>query len=350
MEPRIRHAIGHGFRTANRSWGGMGVFAGGVLAIMLVAVLCLAVSDPPPEVFQEPLAAETMAPPEAPDAEEALAGALDEEAAAGEGIEQPSAEPESDERQPTLFDQLETVEPSPRPAAAAAVTVEEQERAAQEWFGRAWPLLLLALLVVMVGNVWLSGGQIGYVANQVTVQRATIREFWSAARRSFLPLLAAATILLAALGALAVVVAALSLLLDGLPEGVQTVLGILLAFGLSAGLLWLVIRISFWFIAIVADEKELLAGLRASMEVTRGRWWRVAGLALLLFLISYGAGLPGDLLVWLGVSIGGGAEPWLGALGGLLKALFGLYVGFAAMGAYVRFYEDAKAATAGGLR
>jgi len=367
MEPRITYAIGQGFRAANRSWAGIGLFAVGLTAVMLLAVLCLAISNPPPEVFEEPApparlspepgraAVETGGPGPSPVETVAPVPASVPDVAPAAGLD---AGDEWDDRgePPTLFDQLDTLEPPPAPEApseaASAVEqqqvaqLEERERIAQEWFGQAWPLLLLALLIVMAGNVWLSGGQIGYVVSQVTAQRKAMSEFWASARRSFLPLLGAATIILAALGALAVVLALLSILLDAMPDGPRTVLGILLAFALTAGMLWLVIRISFWFIAIVADQKELVAGLRTSLRLTRGRWLRVAGLAGLLALISYGAGLPGDVLVWLGGAIGGGIEPWLGALGGVLKAVVGLYVGFAALGAYVRFYEDAKAATA----
>ena len=168
MEPRIGGSIGQGFLAANRSWAGIGLYVAGLTGLTLLVVLGVMLTNPPPEVFEEQAGAirEPLGLPAQP-------AAISPEAAApetdtGEG---PDAE------EVNLFEQLETTEDTQATApetaapeiaapaapvvetpAAAPAQTEEQARAVGTWFGRAWPVLLLCLLIAVAGNAWLSAG------------------------------------------------------------------------------------------------------------------------------------------------------------------------------------------------
>ena len=56
MEPRIGHVIKEGFRTASRSWAGIGLFVAGWGLLLLLVGVGLAVTHPPAELLQGPAA------------------------------------------------------------------------------------------------------------------------------------------------------------------------------------------------------------------------------------------------------------------------------------------------------
>ena len=155
---------------------------------------------------------------------------------------------------------------------------------------------------------------------------------------------------LAGAGALLLAVTGLGFVFQGLanllPDWLLSVLAMLLILLLIAALVWLIVRLSFWFVALVADRSGPLRGLKASFATTRRRWWKVAGLGVAISVLSYAALLPSAALEWLGNRTGGPAGIVLGVLGSLLGAAVGLYVGFAVLSAFIRFYEDTKTPSA----
>ena len=358
MGPRIKRSIVEGFRAANRSWLGIGFFAAGLLAITVAAIGLVMVTNPPPELFED-------RPGIGARLEEPLAFAQEGETPEAAA---PAADTATDTEaeEPTLFDQLETPEAAePAPAStgegaadlldeleeavapAAAPDGEARARVIGQWFGRAWPVLLIALLLAFAGNVWLNGGQIGYLAKQVTAQHAAVSEFWVAGSRAFLPLIGAWTLSLLGMAGAVAVLALVGVALAALPEAARAVLGALIGLGFLAGFVWLIVRLAFWFIVVVVERAGPVAALKASFKVSRGRWWRLVGLGLLMVLVSYAAWVPFGLLEWVGTLIGGGAAVALGLVGNVGGIVVSLYVGFVALAAYLRFYEDAKSAPAG---
>lgn len=341
---------------------GMGFFAAGMAAVTVLAIGLVMATNPPPELFEEPTEPEAALPAiglmESAFAQEEGSPASPEEPVAQPEGAPPAAEQEpapADEGEATLFDELDetTAEPIPplpdavAPAAPVPAADEERARVIGQWFGRAWPMLLIALLLAAAGNVWLNGGQIGYLAKQVTAPPARVSEFWAAGTRAFLPLIGAWALSLAGVAAIVGILALVAALLALLPEAARAVLGTLVTVGLLIGFIWLVVRLAFWFIAIVVDRLGPIAAFKASFRASRGRWWRLVGLGLLMALISYVAWLPFALVEWLGNRIGGGAAVALGLIGNIGGILASLYVGFVALAAYLRFYEDAKSAPAG---
>ena len=347
MEPAVTRSIGQGFAAANRSWAGIACYAAGWLVLAGFAVLSVLMTNPPAEVFKEPQAAESEQVP-APKAEPP--------AAAGTETAGPV----------TVFDQMETTQPpaaapaqaevpqAEPPAATDATETtpapaqdEQRRRVLGQWFSRAWPLLLFSLLLFIAGSSLLNAGQIGYAAKRIIAQQAAAKDFWVEGSRAFLPLLGGSLLALLGLGGFLLAFMLLAALVSRLPRAAGAVLAALLITVVMAALVWLVVRLSFWFVAIVVERLGPLAALKASFRITKGRWWKLAGLGCLMALISYGATLGFALVQWVGDAIGGPAAAVLGFFGQLAAAVVGVYVGFAALAAYIRFYTDAKSGTAG---
>lgn len=341
MGPSIGRALSEGFRAANRSWAGIGFFAGVLLLVTVISLITIASTRPPARQFpvreEESVIAPAPAVPPSPASE----------------ATPPAASGDVD-----LFNQLETTQPPPAPAAAetpspvaqpapplpATETAAERadERARADWLGRAWPVIAAVLLLMLVANVWLSGGQIAYLAARVSHQPAKLSMFWQEGTRAFGRLLGTWGLMMGAGAVLLLALALLGAALSPLPEGVRKVLGVLLVLALLAVGIWLVVRLSFWFIAVVVDRVGPVAGLKASLSATQGRWLKTAGLGLLVALISIGVSLVFGLAEGLGNLIGGGAAVVLGVAGNLAGLVASLYIGFAALAAYIRFYQDVK--------
>ena len=341
MGPSIGRSIGQGFQAANRSWAGLAFVAGCWIVVVIFIVLIGALSRIPAELLRE-RAAPAPTPAVAPSTATAPSATPDAPSSAS----QPSTDLFSDmatttDEAPAAQDvQAEDAQAREREDAA------ERERLGAEWLRRAWPLLVLVVLVIIAGSTWLYGGEIGYLTKQVTAGRAGVSEFWLAGPRVFLALLGSSAISLSAVGAALAVMAligwAFSRLSTTVPAWLPRILGLILGVAVGIGFLWLVVRLVFWGIAIVADRLGPIAGLKASLRAARGRWWRISGLLALLIVIAYGVSIIFALLEGLGSLIGGAGGAVVGILSSLLSAVASLYVGFAMTAALIRFYEDAK--------
>jgi hypothetical protein len=145
--------------------------------------------------------------------------------------------------------------------------------------------------------------------------------------------------LLLIFGLLAFLVSALSSVAPGWLSGL---LGVLVGLAALVAMVYVGIRLSFWFIAVVADRLGWIDGCRASLRVTKGRWLKVAGLGLVLLAISFAIGLPFSFLEWIGNRIGGVGASIFGVIANVAGAIASLYVGFALLAAFIKFYVDAK--------
>ena len=346
MEPAVTRSIGQGFAAANRSWAGIACYAGGWLVVAAFAVLGVMMTNPPSEVFEEPQTAE-VAPAKTPAA--VLPAAAGPQAAGPVTVfDQMETVPQPPAEAPATPEAAPTETPTAAEATAAAPAQDEQRKVViGQWFGHAWPLLAFSLLLFIAGSSLLNAGQIGYAAKRIVAKQATIKDFWAEGSRAFLPLLSGSLLALLGLGGFLLAFMLLAALLSRLPKAAGAVLGVVAIAAMMIVLVWLVVRLSFWFVAIVVERLGPLAALKASFRVTKGRWWKLAGLGCLMALISYGVTLGFAVVQWVGDLIGGPAAAVLGAFGQLAAAVVGVYVSFAALSAYIRFYTDAKSGTAG---
>lgn len=331
MGPSIGRSIREGFRAANRSWACMGVVAGlsvGIILIVLVvALVSFFVTVSPAE-----LARETAAP--APETQQ---------------VAPEATAPATDAAPVDVFNELTTADDVAPPVQNATTgQAEDTERLFREWFQRAWPVALPVALCAVAAFLWLYGGQIGYLAQRVTTQQASLSAFWAAGGRAFGPLVGASLLSLLIFGGGLLAVALLTGLVAAFagptPHWALVAVAVLFYLTLFIGWVWLSIRLVFWFISIVVDRLGPLAGLKASFRATRGRWWRVFGLSALLGLIGIGVWVPFGLLEALEKNVGGAAGPIIVLVSSLLNGAANLYLGFASSAAFIRFYEDTKSA------
>jgi hypothetical protein len=204
-----------------------------------------------------------------------------------------------------------------------------------EWSSRAWPLLFLLLLVVVLVNVWLTGGQIGYMGARVSGRPAPLPLFWQEASQAFVRLLAAWGLLLV----VALPVGALTgFLVSALPEGLGTFLMLVIRLAFVAISAWL----SFWFIAVVVDRLGPIAGLKAGFQVGRQHVAKTIGLGFLIGLIFVGVSLAVNVVTAGTLIVGGGLAGFLLVVTVLAGFLASFFVTFASIASFIRFYQDAK--------
>ena len=365
MEPGVGRSIQQGFAAAAKSWAGIGMFAIGWIVLAAVAIGGVLLSRPPAALTTEPGTRQSSSAggrgsPAAEGGGAALTPSSETSTTPSAGA--PATPTDTTAPASDLFNQLSSAKDVPAAAppvvdpesvplpARAQDDTAKRDRQIGEWFGHAWPLLLVTFLLVAAGNLWLTGGRIGYVAKRVTSGQTSVSEFIASGGRAFLPLLGGTGLSLAAAAVLmlagVLLAVALSALGGSAPAWLGIILGIIgvvLLIAIFVSLIWLMVRLSFWFVAIVADRLGPMAALRRSFRVTRGRWWQILGLALVASAISFSVWLPLGLLEWLGGLMGGTGAAIVGVVVNLAGLIAGLFLGFAMLGAYVRFYEDAKA-------
>jgi hypothetical protein len=227
-------------------------------------------------------------------------------------------------------------------ARAEREAAERWMRTATEWLGRAWPVVLFAVVLFLAANTWLAGGQIGYLAKVVQDGVARLADFWQAGTRAFPALLGAWLLTVGAGLAAMLLIVLLSLIANAVPAALGAVLGALIALGVAAALVWLAVRLVFWYPAIVIAGIGPVAGLKASFTASRGRWWKLCGLIALLGLIFVGISLLLGIVEGLAAAAGDG----VGVTVRLVGAVVNFYLGFVSMAAVLRFYADVTAAAA----
>ena len=352
MEPAVTRSIGQGFSAANKSWTGITCYAVGWIALALLVILSLVMTNPPAEIFQEPQAAEnkpanvpeTVPPVSAKASTTEPVTVFDQMETTPQPPETPEASQAGSPSDTTATDAASTPAASAPDASAEAPSAQNEQRRVVigQWFSHAWPLLLFSLLLFIAASSLLNAGQIGYLAKRVIAQPASAKDFWTEGSRAFLPLLGGSVLAMLGLGGFALAFVLLAALLSALPQAAGVVLGLVLMTAILAALMWLAVRLSFWFVVIVIEHQGPLAALKVSFRVTKGRWWKLAALSCLMALISYGATLIFALVQWVGGAIGGPVAAVLGVLSQVAAAVAGVYVNFAALGAYIRFYTDTK--------
>ncbi|MBI4598244.1 MAG: hypothetical protein HY737_07605 [Candidatus Omnitrophica bacterium] len=292
MAARIGTSVVTGFRSANRSWLGIGLYAAGWLVIGVISLASLLVTSPPQALFED---ADTPAPAVTAQADAQMVEARN----------------------------------------------TERERIINAWFFRAWPVLLGLAIVYVLATTWLTGGQLGYAAQLVRTPHAHLRDFRAAGSRHFGPLLGALGLGLAVSVIAFAAVIALVMVSAAAGRGVLVALSVAALLVASVALVWLGVRLVFWWIAIVGDGLGPIAALKASFRATRKRWWRTMGLVALLGVINAGASIVCRAIVIFGGVLGGVGGVLLILAGVLPLIIWSLYFTFVFTAASIRFYDDA---------
>ncbi|WP_175407262.1 hypothetical protein [Streptomyces sp. TRM64462] len=157
------------------------------------------------------------------------------------------------------------------------------------------PLTLLGLVATFVTTALLTC----VVSRSVLGRPVTFPEVWRDARPRFVPLLGL-TLLLPLIAVAVMVVGILpGLLIGSTAGGVLAFLG-----GLAAAIVavWLIVRFSLAYSALMLERQGVMASLRRSARLVRGAWWRIFGIllltALLTLLIALVVGVPFTLIAY----------------------------------------------------
>jgi hypothetical protein len=221
---------------------------------------------------------------------------------------------------------------------------QQRERAVgllQEWAGRAWPYLLLMVWIGLMGWVWLTAGQLGYLNAQLQ-GRASLGAFAGASRQAFIPVIqTVGVMLLFGLGAVAGwgLLFVLAGVLGRAMGGLGAFLGVVGVIGGALVFVWVGVKIAYWMIAVVVDRAGPLRGLKRSVDSVRGRWWRTFWFLAVWGLIGLGVGLCLQLAMWLLRGLG---PPVGGLVRSGLETFANVFVSFAINASLIAWYRQIR--------
>lgn len=151
-------------------------------------------------------------------------------------------------------------------------------------FGIAGGVLLFAILTLIISAV-LQGAMVVPVARSILNRQTGFRQMWALARSRAGALIRLAGILfLGGLLAAALFVAAAAALVAAL-GGIPVLILLPLAMGLFVVMIWIYIKLMVAPAAIVVEEIGALDGIRRSWQLTRGDWWRILGITLVVSIM-----------------------------------------------------------------
>lgn len=144
--------------------------------------------------------------------------------------------------------------------------------------------ILLMLLTVLI-SVVMQGAMAVPVARSLLNRPTGFRRMWSLSRSRTGALLGLAGLMILGVAAVVAVSVVATMSLVGSMEGAAAGVLVLLFLGLMIVLVWLAVRFLVAPAAIVVEEIGVFAGLRRSWQLTRGNWWRLLGITLVVGLL-----------------------------------------------------------------
>ncbi|WP_346959716.1 hypothetical protein [uncultured Arthrobacter sp.] len=151
-------------------------------------------------------------------------------------------------------------------------------------FGIAGVGLVLMLLTVLM-SVVMQGAMAVPVARSLLNRSTGFRQMWTLSRSRTGALLGFAGLMVLGVAAVAAVVVVGTVALVRVLERAAALALVFLFLALTVGLVWLAVRLLVAPAAIVVEEIGAAAGLRRSWQLTRGNWWRILGVTLVVGLL-----------------------------------------------------------------
>jgi MFS family permease len=145
-------------------------------------------------------------------------------------------------------------------------------------------LLLFSVLTVLVSAV-LQGAMVVPVARSVLNRPTGFRQMWHLARSRAWALVRLAGLLFVSWLLALLLFAALAVLLISTVGGIGALVLLPLAMALFALLIWIFIKLMVAPAAVVIEELGAVDGLRRSWQLTRGNWWRILGITLVVLIM-----------------------------------------------------------------
>lgn len=165
--------------------------------------------------------------------------------------------------------------------AANMLVIDDQStrpEALWDGFGASMAVTGIALAIVLVSRVLLSGFVTVVVGTAVIGRPQTVGEAWTAIRPRLLPLLGLTLVF--------PVVAAGAVFVIFLLAQVAAALAVLVAIAAFVVGIWLMVLFTFATTALVLEDTGIVRAFGRSRQLVRGSWWRVLGVTLLAGLIG----------------------------------------------------------------
>lgn len=150
--------------------------------------------------------------------------------------------------------------------------------------GSAGGILLFGVLTVFISAV-LQGAMVVPVARSVLSRRTGFRQMWRLARSRAWALVRLAGLLFVGVMLTVLLFAVLAVLLISTVGGIGALVLIPLGIALFALWTWIYIKVMVAPAAVVIEELGALDGLRRSWQLTRGNWWRILGITLVVLIM-----------------------------------------------------------------
>lgn len=145
-------------------------------------------------------------------------------------------------------------------------------------------LLVFSVLTVLISAV-LQGAMVVPVARSVLNRPTGFRQMWHLARSRAWALVRLAGLLFVGWLLAVLLFAALAVLLISTVGGIGALVLLPLGMALFALLIWIYIKLMVAPAAVVIEELGAVDGLRRSWQLTRGNWWRILGITLVVWIM-----------------------------------------------------------------
>jgi hypothetical protein len=188
---------------------------------------------------------------------------------------------------------LPLVTPASGPSAEAWLGNLTRSQMTSIFAGVTGGFLVVGVVSLFIAMV-MQGAMVVPVARSILNRRTGFRQMWLLARGR-----AWALIRLAGLGVAAVLlaVALIALVTAGLASSMGTgtlAIVVPLFLALVAAMIWVSVKLTVAPAVIVVEEVGALDGIRRSWAVTRGSWWRILGIVLVVSLL---VGIIGQIVL-----------------------------------------------------
>ncbi|WP_045729758.1 glycerophosphoryl diester phosphodiesterase membrane domain-containing protein [Pseudarthrobacter chlorophenolicus] len=203
-------------------------------------------------------------------------------------------------------------------------------------FGFAGAILVVSILTLVISAV-LQGAMVVPVARSILNRPTGFRQMWALAKSRAGALIGLAALLVAAvLFAFLVFGGVAVALIAGTDRAAGALFLIPLVPAFIAVFAWIAIKVMVAPAAVVIEEVGPIAALRRSWQLTRGNWWRIFGMTLVVSLlvgvISQVVMIPVSLLTsFLGTVVsphgGSGQDAGMAVAVGIATAVLGALVG-----------------------
>ncbi|WP_149181725.1 hypothetical protein [Streptomyces sp. TRM49041] len=186
-------------------------------------------------------------------------------------------------------------QPQINPDASPSEQLEQLAESLRVSMVSAAPAMLLGLMATFVTTALLTF----VVSRSVLGRPVTFSDVWSEARPRLLPLLGLTFLVPLIVVAVVAVGIAPGLLIG---SGAGALLVFLGGLGAVLVVLWLTVRFSLAYSALMLERQGVLASLRRSAKLVQGSWWRIFGIliltALLTFVVAMIVSLPFTIVAY----------------------------------------------------